>query len=55
MYSKDPGLNIEVIMPGQGEQTGLDPDDKCATMTAPPGNDEKEGTELPVRRRVITL
>jgi hypothetical protein len=45
VYSKDQDLSIEVILPGQGEQTGLDIDDKLAAMTAPAVNEEKRGTE----------
>jgi hypothetical protein len=34
LYSKDPDLDIEAVMPGQEAKTGLDIDDKLADMTA---------------------
>lgn len=47
VYSKDPDLRIEVVMPGEGEKPGLDIDDKQAgvPVEVPP-----EGRELPIRR-----
>jgi hypothetical protein len=48
VYSKDPDLRIEVVMPGQGEKPGLDIDDKQAgvPVEAPP----EANKELPPRR-----
>jgi hypothetical protein len=48
VYSKDPDLRIEVVMPGEGEKPGLDIDDKQAgvPVEAPP----EASKELPVRR-----
>jgi hypothetical protein len=48
VYSKDPDLRIEVVMPGEGEKPGLDIDDKQAgvPVEAPP----EVSRELPLRR-----
>jgi hypothetical protein len=50
LYSKDPDLDIEVVMPGQGAKTGLDIDDKLADMTAQvdPGKKSKNSKESTV-------
>ena len=50
VYSKDPNLRIEVIMPGQGEKPGLDIDDKQAGV--PMEWKQGNSTELPIRTEV---
>jgi hypothetical protein len=49
VYSKDPNLRIEVIMPGQGEKPGLDVDDKQAgvPVEVPLDGSTGESPELP--------
>ncbi|KAL5315252.1 hypothetical protein ACEPPN_017904 [Leptodophora sp. 'Broadleaf-Isolate-01'] len=44
VYSKDPALRIEVVMPGEGEKPGLDIDDKQAGVPL------EVSKELPIRR-----
>lgn len=48
VYSKDPDLRIEVVMPGEGEKPGLDIDDKQAGV--PVELPSEASKELPLRR-----
>jgi hypothetical protein len=48
VYSKDPNLRIEVVMPGEGEKPGLDIDDKQAGV--PVETPSEASKELPFRR-----
>jgi ribosomal protein S19 len=48
VYSKDPDLRIEVVMPGEGEKPGLDIDDKQAGV--PVESPTEVSRELPLRK-----
>lgn len=48
VYSKDPDLRIEIVMPGEGEKPGLDIDDKQAGV--PVESPIEASKELPLRR-----
>jgi hypothetical protein len=48
VYSKDPDLRIDIVMPGEGEKPGLDIDDKQAGV--PVESPVEASKELPLRR-----
>jgi hypothetical protein len=54
IYSKDPNLRIEVVMPGEGRKPGLDIDNKQAGVPAEVQLDESKdkSPELPVRMKM---